>query len=554
MDERSLTVTVAELLITPTLKNLKLISGFYGVHREISTVTVIDTPDGFQWLTGNEVVITTTYALEKTEEAFCNFITSIIVKGASALIVKTDRYLKVIPENAKKLCDEKNFPLIYCPESYAFADIINPTLSSIISKQEAQLRKANNIHKSFLELAINDCRIQEILQTLSTLIKVPTAYVDTVFHKVYFSDTSNENTILLNTMSYKQILTYFKEHYKYIEVANKKQFFGFIIILDSNISEPTTDLEPNPDFDSHVYHTALEYASIVIILRMQILVSNHMIEEKYRSSFVGDLVLNNVKTLTEIETRAHLYGWDFNAGGFIVIIDINNFKKYYLKELSSKEGRQLQNYVNYIFDTSIQYMHATFPSAHYYSQSDYISFLIGEKLSSVVQEKLKNVFHQIQYALEVTVPFTVSMGVGTYIENIIDIHHSYEQARQVIQAVYQTHQFNRITFYDQIGLYKLLFSVAYNKEAIEFCDKYIQPLREYDIQHHANLIETIQVIVNCGWNLKAASDALYLHYNSVKYRFQNICEILDMDLRNPEKHTEVELALKLFFLQKESRY
>lgn len=554
MDERSLTVTVAELLITPTLKNLKLISGFYGVHREISTVTVIDTPDGFQWLTGNEVVITTTYALEKTEEAFCNFITSIIVKGASALIVKTDRYLKVIPENAKKLCDEKKFPLIYCPESYAFADIINPTLSSIISKQEAQLRKANNIHKSFLELAINDCRIQEILQTLSTLIKVPTAYVDTVFHKVYFSDTSNENTILLNTMSYKQILTYFKEHYKYIEVANKKQFFGFIIILDSNISEPTTDLEPNPDFDSHVYHTALEYASIVIILRMQILVSNHMIEEKYRSSFVGDLVLNNVKTLTEIETRAHLYGWDFSAGGFIVIIDINNFKKYYLKELSSKEGRQLQNYVNYIFDTSIQYMHATFPSAHYYSQSDYISFLIGEKLSSVVQEKLKNVFHQIQHALEVTVPFTVSMGVGTYIENIIDIHHSYEQARQVIQAVYQTHQFNRITFYDQIGLYKLLFSVAYNKEAIEFCDKYIQPLREYDIQHHANLIETIQAIVNCGWNLKAASDALYLHYNSVKYRFQKICEILDMDLRNPEKHTEVELALKLFFLQKESRY
>lgn len=554
MDERSFTVTVAELLITPTLKNLKLISGFYGVHREISTVTVIDTPDGFQWLTGNEVVITTTYALEKTEEAFCNFITSIIVKGASALIVKTDRYLKVIPENAKKLCDEKNFPLIYCPESYAFADIINPTLSSIISKQEAQLRKANNIHKSFLELAINDCRIQEILQTLSTLIKVPTAYVDTVFNKVYFSDTSNENTILLNTMSYKQILTYFKEHYKYIEVANKKQFFGFIIILDSNISEPTTDLEPNPEFDSHVYHTALEYASIVIILRMQILVSNHMIEEKYRSSFVGDLVLNNVKTLTEIETRAHLYGWDFSAGGFIVIIDINNFKKYYLKELSSKEGRQLQNYVNYIFDTSIQYMHATFPSAHYYSQSDYISFLIGEKLSSVVQEKLKNVFHQIQYALEVTVPFTVSMGVGTYIENIIDIHHSYEQARQVIQAVYQTHQFNRITFYNQIGLYKLLFSVAYNKEAIEFCDKYVQPLREYDIQHHANLIETIQAIVNCGWNLKAASDALYLHYNSVKYRFQKICEILDMDLRNPEKHTEVELALKLFFLQKESRY
>ena len=541
-------MTVAELLVTPTLKNLKLISGFLGVHREISTVTVIDTPDGFHWLTGNEVVITTTYALEKTEEAFYNFITSILLKGASALIVKTDRYLKVIPENAKKLCEEKNFPLIYCPEAYAFADIINPTLSSIISKQEAQLRKANNIHKSFLELAINDCKIQEILQTLGTLVKVPTAYIDTIFHKVYFSDTSNKNTVLLNTMSYKQILTYFKEHYKYIEVANKKQFFGFIIILSSNIPEITTD------FDANVYHTALEYASIVIILRMQILVSNQMIEEKYRSSFIGDLVLNNVKTLTEIETRAHLYGWDFSAGGFVVIIDINNFKKYYLKELSSNENRQLQNNANYIFDTSIKYMRSAFSNAHYHYQSDFITFLISEKLSSSTQEMLKNVFGQLQHALESAVPFTVSMGVGTYIENIIDIHRSYEQARQVIQIVYQTHQFNRIIFYDQIGLYKLLFSIAYDKEATEFCDKYIHPLKEYDLQHHANLIETIQAIINCGWNLKAASDILYLHYNSVKYRFQKICEILDMDLRNPEKHTEIELALKIYLLQQESRY
>lgn len=59
-------MTVEELLQLPTIKGLKLISGNLGIHREISTVTVVDTPDGFQWLKGNEVVITTTYALEKT--------------------------------------------------------------------------------------------------------------------------------------------------------------------------------------------------------------------------------------------------------------------------------------------------------------------------------------------------------------------------------------------------------------------------------------------------------------------------------------------------------
>ena len=94
-------MTVEELLQLPTLNGLKLISGKLGVHKEISTVTVVDTPDGFQWLKGNEVVITTTYALEDTPNAFLDFTATLISKRISALIVKTDRYMKKIPANAK---------------------------------------------------------------------------------------------------------------------------------------------------------------------------------------------------------------------------------------------------------------------------------------------------------------------------------------------------------------------------------------------------------------------------------------------------------------------
>ena len=89
-----------------------------------------------------------------------------------------------------------------------------------------------------------------------------------------------------------------------------------------------------------------------------------------------------------------------------------------------------------------------------------------------------------------------------------------------------------------------------NNEAIEFCDKYVKPLQQYDDQHHANLIETLQSIINCGWNLKLASEKLFLHYNSVKYRFQKICDLLEIDLRDNSRHTEIELALKIYLIQK----
>ena len=537
-------MTVEELLQLPTIKGLKLISGNLGVHREISTVTVVDTPDGFQWLKGNEVVITTTYALEKTPNAFLDFISKLLSRNISALIVKSDRYIKVIPENAKKLCDEKALPLIYCPAIYAFTDIINPTLSGIISKQAEQLKESSKIHESFLELAINDRSIHQILQTLSTLIQEPTAYVDTVFHKVYFSENVSEDSLYLKGLSYEIILNEYQEKYQCINVVNKEQKFGYIMLL-SDRSDRTY-----PDTDSNIYKTAIEYASIVIILRMQIRISNRMIEEKYYSSFVGDLMLNNVKTREEINTRAHLYGWDLDGGGFVAIIDINNIKKYYLRDLDTGTNEKLQKYTDRIFDTSIKYIKQAFPSTIYYSQSDFIAFLITGKLPVSARKTLADTFSQIQHSLLNAVPFTISMGVGMYVDDIINIHNSYQQAKQVIQTVYQIQQFNRLFFYDQIGIYRLLFSISSNNEAIEFCDKYVKPLQQYDDQHHANLIETLQSIINCGWNLKLASEKLFLHYNSVKYRFQKICDLLEIDLRDNSRHTEIELALKIYLIQK----
>ena len=537
-------MTVEELLQLPTIKGLKLISGNLGVHREISTVTVVDTPDGFQWLKGNEVVITTTYALEKTPNSFLDFISKLLSRNISALIVKSDRYIKVIPENAKKLCDEKALPLIYCPAIYAFADIINPTLPGIISKQAEQLKESSKIHESFLELAINDRSIHQILQTLSTLIQEPTAYVDTVFHKVYFSENVSEDSLYLKGLSYEIILNEYREKYQCIDVVNKEQKFGYIMLL-SDRSDRTY-----PDTDSNIYKTAIEYASIVIILRMQIRISNRMIEEKYYSSFVGDLMLNNVKTREEINTRAHLYGWNLDGGGFVAIIDINNIKKYYLRNLDTGTNEKLQKYTDQIFDTSIKYIKQAFPSTIYYSQSDFIAFLITGKLPVSARKTLADTFSQIQHSLLNAVPFTISMGVGMYVDDIINIHNSYQQAKQVIQTVYQIQQFNRLFFYDQIGIYRLLFSISSNNEAIEFCDKYVKPLQQYDDQHHANLIETLQSIINCGWNLKLASEKLFLHYNSVKYRFQKICDLLEIDLRDNSRHTEIELALKIYLIQK----
>ena len=65
---------VQDFLTDERFADLSLISGASGINHEISTVTVVDTPDGAQWLTGKELVITTAFMLKDDESALLEFL------------------------------------------------------------------------------------------------------------------------------------------------------------------------------------------------------------------------------------------------------------------------------------------------------------------------------------------------------------------------------------------------------------------------------------------------------------------------------------------------
>ena len=530
-------MTVEELLHMPSLRGLQLIAGKAGTHRRISTVTVIDTPDGSIWLKGSEFVITTAYAIKDDSCLMAELIQQLVSRKASGLGIKTGRFIKRIPDEAIALADQLDFPLVSIPDEYAFCDIINPALSMIVNRQSTQLMRSSQIHRKFLELAVDNASVTEILRTLSGLLRRPAVFVDIHFRKLYFSDPDSAPARALGELQFEDLTPEVVARYERHDVANKTETFGYILL----------DAAEGADPDVYVSQTAMEYASIVLILRMQVRISNQHIEEKYRETFLEDLLLNNVKTETEIHNRAQLYGWRFDHGGQVAVIDINNIKKYYLKSLDPRTNERLETFTRSIFEASIQTMLSAFPDAKYYKQSDLIVFIVSTASTdpTALHRPLEEAFQQIRQRIADRVSFTITMGVGEYCSNIRDIHQSYTQARTAINLGYQLELFACVLFYSQLGIYRLLASMDHTVEFTDFCMRYIQPLETYDMKNHTSLLDTLGAVVKCGWNLKSASDALFIHYNSVKYRFHKICEVLGLDLREHENQLAVEIALKM---------
>ena len=175
------------MLTDPSFAGLKLLAGGEGTQNNISSVTVVDTPDGAQWLTGGEFVITTGYMVGNNTDSLVAFLHLLHQQKVAGLGIKKNRHISSIPATVLELADALKIPLISIPEHYSFVDIINPVLTQTVNRQYSLLAQNNLIHDEFQALAVNDSTVPEILQTLSLIVGVPSAFVDTYFHEIYFS-------------------------------------------------------------------------------------------------------------------------------------------------------------------------------------------------------------------------------------------------------------------------------------------------------------------------------------------------------------------------------
>jgi purine catabolism regulator len=91
----------------------------------------------------------------------------------------------------------------------------------------------------------------------------------------------------------------------------------------------------------------------------------------------------------------------------------------------------------------------------------------------------------------------------------------------------------------------MLYNLSLEDDANKFCGKYLQSLIDYDIENNSEYIKTLRSIVKNDWNLKQTSEEMFIHYNTIKYRFSKICEIVNLDLNSREDKFKIEFCLKL---------
>ena len=127
----------------------------------------------------------------------------------------------------------------------------------------------------------------------------------------------------------------------------------------------------------------------------------------------------------------------------------------------------------------------------------------------------------------------VYIGVSDQVKDIENLHLAYKRARAAAEMAVKRER--GIQFFDQMGLYRMLYMVEDRALLKDLSDRPLSPLIEYDRDHNGEYLMTLESFLRNGGSIKAVSEELFVHRNTILYRMANIKSLLGSSLETPEE-------------------
>ena len=141
-------------------------------------------------------------------------------------------------------------------------------------------------------------------------------------------------------------------------------------------------------------------------------------------------------------------------------------------------------------------------------------------------------------------PFSV--GVSRLVDSLEDLPDAYLQARRAAEAGRRVSGGGGTTWFDDLGLHRLIALVPDFAEVRAFAHDVLGDLAG-DTEEAADLRTTLQILLDTNLNVAEAARQQFFHYNTMRYRVNKLERLLGPFTTDP--HLRLDLAVALQILQ-----
>ncbi len=181
--------------------------------------------------------------------------------------------------------------------------------------------------------------------------------------------------------------------------------------------------------------------------------------------------------------------------------------------------------------------------------SDCLVILVPTSLDNsvfAIRSSKRNIvnFRKYQEEADRRFKFSLSIGIGEPYP-LQSFNHSFKEALIAVTLNQLLNKNGRLQEYKELGVYYFIFSR--DIESIkDYCLKIVGPLIQHDSVTGSDLFNTLRNVLDSNYNLKSASQNLFLHINTLHYRLKKIEQLLNIDLSVLSTRIDLFTAVKVW--------
>jgi purine catabolism regulator len=302
--------------------------------------------------------------------------------------------------------------------------------------------------------------------------------------------------------------------------------------------------QPVPEDDVH----ALERVAIVAALLMTRQSAIGAVENKYQAHFLRDLLVRGVVEEAYVAEHAQAFGWAVDRPTVVVVAEIDpqpreeppasRDQKRAWQERFAAAWRQ----VTHVLDPAV-------PTVDF--SSEVVTLLPVDAGSP--REDRSWAGHDVVGRMVTGVAGdkgggrrSFSVGVSRVAPTLADLPEAYAQARRAVEIGRRVHGPGSTTYFDELGLHRLIALIPDTGELRAFAHDVLGPLADGTTES-ANLRETLQVLLDTNFNVAEAARLQFFHYNTMRYRVSKLERLLGP--LSSDQHLRLDVAVALRVLE-----
>jgi purine catabolism regulator len=524
-------VAVQEVLQLPALRGVRVIAGAAGLSRRVRYVNVMEVPDILDWVKPDELLLTTAYPLRDDRSRLAELVPRLAEHGLAGLAVKPARYIAEVPAVMRSAADQLDFPLLELPPETALADIINAVLSLILNAQALRLERSAAIHERFTQIVLNGGGLPELVGVLAEVVNRPAGIVDRggrlLAHSSSFPQLDGDGALAVPEFSDQ--LTWMD-----LDAAGARCSVALQPVLTGLDPDAAVLVLADPGDLGDDDLMAIERAAVVTALRLAQERIVAAADERFRAVCLDELVTGHVADDAVVRERALAFGWDLSCPRAVLVAEVDAIGGRPFAELAGtpRESWTLRRLVEAARG-------ALGPQAIVWERSSGLAALVSAEGSLVggAARLKESACRRVDGA-------ELSIGVGQVYADPLQLRNSYSEAVRALDTARRARGAGQIASFAELGLERLLLSCP-DVELRAFVAETLGPLVQYESRHPGcNLIHSLQTFLAHGRSVADTARALYVHYNTIRYRLDRVQMLLGPVVDDPERCLRLELAFR----------